>query len=93
MSLLRIPGPERTVVADRHGRPRSIIVGKERLAVTAVEAVREEVAAYPRGGGPRTLFIIRAGRRRFRLVHQHQDRRWLVEALAAGPSMSLTTAA
>ncbi|CAN5793337.1 hypothetical protein BH23CHL8_BH23CHL8_18270 [soil metagenome] len=93
MSLPRITAPYRTVVTDRHGRPRTIVAGRRRLAVTAVEIVREEVAAYPIEEGPRTLFIVRAGARRFRVVHRHQERRWLVEALAGDPAVALTSAA
>lgn len=93
MSLLRIPAPDRTVVADRRGRPRSIVFGTHRLPVTELEVVREEVAAYPVGDGPRTLFVVRAGGRRFRVVHRHQERRWLVEALSPAPGMPVSTAA
>jgi hypothetical protein len=93
MSPLRIASPDRTVVADRWGRPRSIIAGKHRLPVTAVEVVREEVAAYPISDGPRTLFIVRAGGRRFRVIHRHQERRWLVEAVAVAPGMAFPSAA
>jgi len=88
-----IPTHDRTVDADRQGRPRAIMAGQDRLAITAVEVVREEIAAYPLEEGPRTLFIVRAGGRRFRVVRRHRERRWLVEALAGDALSGLTTAA
>lgn len=91
--MLQIPTRDRAVEADRRGLPRTIVVGPHRLSITAVELVREEVAAYPIEDGPRTLFIVRAGGRRFRVVHQHRERRWLVEPLARSPLPFLTSAA
>jgi hypothetical protein len=71
------------VLVDGAGRPREIRITGERLTVTGLEAVREETAAYPLGTGPRRVFIVGAGRRRYRLVHLLRDRRWTVEELAA----------
>ena len=65
------------------GRPREIRAGGERFAVSALEAVRDETAAYPRKSGPRTVFIVRAEGRRYRLVHLIRDRRWTLEELDA----------
>ena len=73
-----------TVLTDAVGRPREIRVAGERLAVTALESVRDETAAYPVAVGPRRVFITQASdRRRYRLVHSLRDRRWTVEELAA----------
>jgi hypothetical protein len=65
------------------GRPREIRAGGERLLVTSVEAVRDETAAYPLESGPRTVFVVRARDRRYRLVHLLRDGRWTVQELAA----------
>ena len=63
------------------GRPREIRVGGERLTISALEGVRDETAAYPLESGPRTLFVVRAEGRRYRLVHLIRDRRWTLEQL------------
>lgn len=69
-------------VDERSGRPLEIRAGGERLPVTALEAVRDETAAYPLETGPRTVFVVRSQRRRYRLVHLIGDGRWTVEELA-----------
>lgn len=63
------------------GRPREIRAGGQRLAVSAVEWVRDETAAYSLESGPRTVFVITAADRRYRLVHLLRDRRWTVEEM------------
>jgi len=65
------------------GRPREIRAGGERMTVSTLEAVRDETAAYHIESGPRTVFVVRAGGRRFRLVHLLRDRRWTLEELEA----------
>ena len=84
MSLLHSRPSADPVIVDAAGRPRAVVVTDEHLAVTAIESVREEVAAYPPEIGPRTLFIVRAGVARLKLVHHHRDHRWGVEVL--GPA-------
>ena len=69
------------VSVDPSGRPQEIRTGGQRLAVTSLEAVRDETAAYPVETGPRTVFVVRASERRYRLVHSLRDRRWSVEEL------------
>ncbi len=69
------------VSVDAAGRPLEIRDGGRRLPVTALEAVRDETAAYPVESGPRTVFVVRAAQRRYRLVHLLRDRRWTVEEL------------
>lgn len=64
------------------GRPRRIRMDGDRLEVTRVESVRDETAAYPVSTGPRTVFVVWAAGRRFRLVHTLRDRRWQVQDLA-----------
>ncbi len=74
------------VSVDAAGRPREIRAAGERLAVNGLESVRDEIAAYPHGSGPRTVFVVRASGRRYRLVHLLRDRRWTVEELGAEPA-------
>lgn len=63
------------------GRPREIRAHGERIAVTDLEAVRDETAAYPVEWGPRTVFVVRADERRYRLVHLIRDGRWTIDEL------------
>jgi hypothetical protein len=81
-----------TVAVDgATGRPREIRASGERLAVSDLESVRDETAAYPLESGPRTVFVVRAEGRRYRLVHLIRDRRWTMEELesqAAGLSQA-----
>jgi hypothetical protein len=74
------------VAVDADGRPRAIRDAGQRLAVTALESVRDETAAYPLASGPRTVFVVRAADRRYRLVHRLRDRHWTVEPLGAAHS-------
>ena len=69
------------IVDGSSGRPREIRVSGARRPVTMLETVRDETAAYPLDSGPRTVFIVRAQDRRYRLIHQLRDRRWIVEEL------------
>lgn len=80
------PMNPQVVVDGNTGRPRELRAGGERHPVTALEAVRDETAAYSVGSGPRTVFVVRAMGRRYRLVHLLRDRRWLVEELGNGAS-------
>jgi hypothetical protein len=80
------------VVDSQTGRPREIRADGARLPITAMEAVRDETAAYPLGSGPRTVFVVRSGLRRYRLVHLLGERRWTVEELAS-TTTGLTRAA
>ncbi len=72
-----------SVATDGAGRPREIRADGQRLAVTALESVRDETAAYPLETGPRTVFVVSAADHRYRLVHFLRDRRWTVEPLDA----------
>ena len=76
------------VVDGRTGRPREIRAGGQRLAITALEAVRDETSAYPADTGPRTVFVVRSDARRYRLVHLLGERRWTIEEL---PSQGTAT--
>lgn len=79
-------------VDSASGRPREIRAHGERIAVNTIEAVRDETAAYPMDAGPRTVFVVGAGGRRYRLVHLMRDRRWTLEELEA-PAPGLSRAA
>ncbi len=79
------------VVDGRTGRPREIRTGSERLAITMLEAVRDETSAYPANTGPRTVFVVRSDARRYRLVHRLDERRWTIEELP--PQVSSVTRA
>ncbi len=82
-----------SVVVERHtGRPREIRDRGERLAVTALETMRDETAAYALETGPRRVFVVRAGGRRYRLVHLLGAERWSVERLATPRSGTLRAA-
>jgi hypothetical protein len=81
MSLRHVRPTTDPVIADAAGRPREVVIGERPVVIAAIEAVREEIAAYPVASGPRTLFVVRAGGARLRLVHEHHARRWTVEAI------------
>lgn len=83
--MFNLTAVNQSVAVDESGRPREIRADGERLLVTTLESVRDETAAYPLESGPRTVFVVTATDRRYRLVHSLRDRRWIVEELAARP--------
>lgn len=85
MSLISIVPAQVDVRCGAGGRPAEIRVGRERMRVSAVEAVRAETSAYPAAQGPRTIYILRMDAWRVRLAFHHRDGRWLVEALDPRP--------
>jgi hypothetical protein len=77
-----LPSPGLSVSVERRsGRPCAFRVDGQRLAVTSMEGVRDETAAYSVETGPRTVFVVRSGQRRYRLVHLLRERRWTIEEL------------
>ncbi len=82
-----------TVALDQAGRPREVRTAGERIPVTRLESIRDEIAAYPLGSGPRRVFVIEASGRRYRLVHLLRKRRWTVEELAVPVASHLAEAA
>ena len=70
------------------GRPREIRADGRRIAVTALESVRDETSAYSLRTGPRTVFVVRAAGRRYRLIHHLDDRRWTIEDLGTEPLLA-----
>lgn len=83
-----IPATTSVSVDTATGRPREIRTDGQRLAVTALESVRDETSAYPLESGPRTVFVVRAADRRFRLIHQLDDRRWTIEDLGGRSALA-----
>jgi hypothetical protein len=63
------------------GRPREVRWGLDRLPVTGLAAVRQELSAYPAASGPRTVFEVDTPRARLALSYAHRTRRWTIEAL------------
>jgi hypothetical protein len=64
-----------------NGVPREITWGEERLQVTRLVSVRDEVRAYPAITGPRTLFEVDTASLRLALTYQHRSRRWTIEGM------------
>jgi hypothetical protein len=83
-----LPAATSVSVDTATGRPREIRTDVQRLAVTALESVRDETSAYSLQTGPRTVFVVHAAGRRFRLVHQHAERRWTIEHLGTRPELA-----
>jgi hypothetical protein len=82
MSIFDQPHPVALVSVDgASGRPREIRAEGQRHAVTSLDAIRDETAAYPPETGPRRVFLVRSHERRYRLVHLLRDGRWTVEEL------------
>lgn len=83
--MFQIHDPARgpSIRVDASGRPQEIRDDSGRHVVEALEGVRDETAAYPIERGPRTIFIVRAGGRRLRLVHSIRDGRWSVQELGS----------
>ncbi|HYI21210.1 MAG TPA: hypothetical protein VEX62_01110 [Candidatus Limnocylindrales bacterium] len=65
------------------GRPRSIRVAHEKVPVIEIAQIRDEIAAYPVGRGPRRIFDVRTPDARLRLAYERRGRRWLLEGLEA----------
>ena len=86
MAMVNLNPTEIDVACDVFtGRPRSVRVGADTMAVVSIERIREESAAYPVEQGPRTVFVVRTSDSRLRLTFRHRDRRWLVDGLDPDP--------
>ena len=82
MAMIRVEPVEVRVRTDwLHGKPREIIWGSQRLAVTGLVSVRDESAAYPIVAGPRTLFEVDTPFARLTLAFRHRSRSWSIEGL------------
>lgn len=65
------------------GRPRTVEFRDQRVPVINIDHVRDELAAYPAGRGPRRIFDVRTPSARLRLAFESRQRRWLLEGLDA----------
>ncbi len=83
-----IPSSTSVSVDATTGRPREIRTDGRRFAVTALESVRDETSAYSLRTGPRTVFVVHAAGRRYRLTHRLDDRRWTIEDLGTLPLLA-----
>jgi hypothetical protein len=82
MALVKIKPVEAQVRWDRrHARPTTVRIGDRQLAVTGLEAVRDETAAYPADRGPRITYLLETDGGQASLVYDGRRRRWYVEAL------------
>lgn len=82
MAMVRVAPVEVQVRTDwRHGEPREITWGEERIPVTRLVAVRDERRAYPAITGPRTLYEVDTPSLRLELTYRHRSRRWTIQAL------------
>jgi len=82
MALVKIPPVPARVEWDRsQERPRAVRIGQRRLTVTALDAIRDEMAAYPVDRGPRITFLLETDAGQASLVFDGRRRRWFVEAL------------
>lgn len=84
MAMIRVEPVQVQVRADWFdGRPREITWNAQRVPVTEVLGVREEIAAYPVVIGPRTIFEVQTPVARLSLSYRHRARRWTIEGLHA----------
>jgi hypothetical protein len=82
MALVKITPVEARVRWDRRkSRPGSVRIGDRQLTVTAVDAVRDETAAYRADRGPRTTYLVETDAGQASLVFDERRRTWYVEAL------------
>jgi hypothetical protein len=82
MALTRItPTPARVQWDRRLARPSTVRVAGRQLTVTALDAMRDETAAYPADRGPRITYLIETDGGQASLVFDEQHRRWFVDAL------------
>ncbi len=82
MALTKIGPTEARVHWDRlMARPSTVRVAGRRLTVTALDAVRDETAAYPADRGPRITYLVQTDGGEASLVFDGRRRRWFVDAM------------
>ena len=83
MALTKItPAPARVQWDRRQARPGTVrVAGRRQLTVTALDAMRDETAAYPADRGPRITYLVETDGGQASLVFDGQRRRWFVDAL------------
>ena len=82
MALTKITPTAARVRWDRHrGRPAAVRVAGRQLTVTALDAMRDETAAYPADRGPRVTYLVETDGGQASLVYDPRHGRWFVDAL------------
>jgi len=82
MALTKITPTDARVRWDRRqSRPSSVLVAGRQLTVTALDAIRDETAAYPADRGPRITYLVETDGGQASLVFDGRRRRWFVDAL------------
>jgi hypothetical protein len=82
MALTKItPTPARVQWDRRQARPATVRVAGRQLTVTALDAMRDETAAYPADRGPRVTYLVETDGGQASLVFDGRRRRWFVDAL------------
>ena len=82
MALTKITPTEARVHWDRRqARPSTVRVAGRQLTVTALDAIRDETAAYPADRGPRITYLVQTDGGDASLVFDGRRRRWFVDAL------------
>jgi hypothetical protein len=82
MALTKItPTAARVQWDRRRARPATVRVGGRQLTVTALDAIRDETAAYPADRGPRITYLVETNAGQASLVYDGRQRRWFVDAL------------
>ena len=82
MALTKItPTPAHVQWDRRHARPGTVRVAGRQLTVTALDAMRDETAAYPADRGPRITYLVETDAGPASLVFDGRRRRRFVDAL------------
>jgi len=82
MALTKITPTPAIVHWDRHlARPSTVRVAGRHLTVTALDAMRDETAAYPADRGPRITYLVETDAGQASLIFDGRRRRWFVDAL------------
>ena len=82
MALVKINPVQASVRWDRRAeQPSRICVANREMTVTALKAVRDEMAAYPAARGPRITYLVATERGEASLVYDGRRRRWFLEAI------------
>lgn len=82
MALVKINPLQASVRWDRRTeQPSRIRVANRSMTVTALKAVRDEMAAYPATRGPRITYLVATERGEASLVYDGRRRRWFLEAI------------
>jgi hypothetical protein len=82
MALTKItPTVARVHWDRRQARPSTVRVAGRQLTVTALDAIRDETAAYPADRGPRITYLLKTDGGRASLVFDGRRQCWFVDAL------------